>query len=73
MNDNGKTKAQLIRELADLRRRMAELEKAESERKQTEQELRESEESYRNFFQNANEAILVKGRERKCLKTALFT
>jgi PAS domain S-box-containing protein len=43
MNDNRKTKGQLIQELEDLRRRIAELEKSETERKQIEEKLLEQE------------------------------
>ena len=49
MNDNQKTKEQLIQELEDLRRRIAELEKTETGRKRAEEELRESEEKYRSL------------------------
>jgi diguanylate cyclase (GGDEF)-like protein/PAS domain S-box-containing protein len=59
MNDNRKTKVQLIQELEDLRRKIAEFEKSETKRRQAEEALRESEENYRNFFKNANEAIFV--------------
>ncbi len=59
MNDNRKTKEQMIQELEDLHQRIAELEKSETERTQTEEKLREREESYRHLFENANEAIFV--------------
>ena len=49
MNDDKKTKEQLIQELEDLRRRIAELEKTETGRKRAEEELRESEEKYRSL------------------------
>ncbi len=49
MNDNHKTKEQLIKELEDLRRQFAELEKSESERKRAEEALRDSEEKYRSL------------------------
>jgi HD-GYP domain-containing protein (c-di-GMP phosphodiesterase class II) len=42
MDDNRKTKEQLIQELEDLRRRIAELEKSETEAKRAEEALRES-------------------------------
>ena len=41
MKDGGKTKEQLINELAELRRRMAELEAAETERKRLEEQMRQ--------------------------------
>ena len=43
MNDQKKSKAQLIDELTALRQRVAELEQAEAERKQAEEALRSSE------------------------------
>jgi len=48
MNDKGKTKKQLINELAELRRRTAEMEASETERKQAEEELRVAEQNFRN-------------------------
>jgi HD-GYP domain-containing protein (c-di-GMP phosphodiesterase class II) len=42
LNDNWKTKDQLVQELEDLRRMTAELEKSESERKKKEEELEQS-------------------------------
>ena len=40
MRDNGKTKAQLIKELEDLRRQVAEQQKSETERKRTEGDIK---------------------------------
>jgi diguanylate cyclase (GGDEF)-like protein/PAS domain S-box-containing protein len=48
MNGNHKTKAQLLRELEDLRCRVEEQEKVEIQRKRSEEILRESEERYRS-------------------------
>ena len=59
MNDNQKTKEQLVQELEDLRRKIAELEKTEIQRKRAEEALQESDKNYRNLFENANEAIFV--------------
>lgn len=53
MKDRGKTKAQLIEEMAEMRLRIAELEKPETERAEAERALRESEEKYRSIFENA--------------------
>jgi PAS domain S-box-containing protein len=47
MNDDDKSKQQLIEELAELRRRVAALESIDAERRRAEEELRESEERYR--------------------------
>jgi len=59
MNDNRKTKEQLIQELEDLRRRIAELEKSETERKQVDEALRESEEKFRTIFDGASDGMLI--------------
>jgi PAS domain S-box-containing protein len=47
MNDQNKTKAQLLSELAELRRRIIELETAEVERRRAEEALQESENRYK--------------------------
>lgn len=54
-----RSEEQLIQELEDLRRKTAELEKSEVDHLRAKEALRESEESYRNLFENANEAIFV--------------
>ncbi|MFH0787442.1 MAG: PAS domain S-box protein, partial [Pseudomonadota bacterium] len=55
MDDNRKTKGQLIQELEDLRRRIAEFEKSETERKLAEDALIQSEERYRTILDNTQE------------------
>ena len=65
MNDNLKTKAQLIKELEDLRRQVAEQEKSETERKVAEARLRESElrlSQTIDFLPDATFAIDAQGR-----------
>ena len=52
MEDETKTKEQLIHELAALRERVAELEKKENEHRQAEEALQKSEERYRNILDN---------------------
>ncbi len=49
MNDNEKTKEQLLEELKYIRRQLEELIKAEADRKHIENALRESEERYRKM------------------------
>ena len=57
MKDEGKTKEQLIDELAKMRQRIAELESSEIERKQAEKTLQKSEKRFRDITENALEWI----------------
>jgi diguanylate cyclase (GGDEF)-like protein/PAS domain S-box-containing protein len=59
MNDEKKTKEQLIKELLEMRQRIAELEKSEAEHKRLEEELQESEEKHRELFEEAMDAIFI--------------
>ena len=52
MEDQDKTKEQLVNELAELHQRIADLEKLEVKRKRTEEALRKSEERYRTILDN---------------------
>ncbi len=57
MQDERKTKAQLINELAELRQRVAELEAAEAERVQAEEALRRSELRFRSLIEQTTDAV----------------
>ena len=57
MQDENKTKEQLIAELRELRQRLAESEKNITERKETDKALRDSEAKYRRIVETANEGI----------------
>ena len=57
MQDEDKTKEQLIAELHELRQRLAESEKNITERKETDKALRDSEAKYRRIVDTANEGI----------------
>lgn len=63
MDDNRKTKEQLIQELEDLRRRIAEFEKSETERKHAEEALLEREEHYRTLFNDSLDGICLADAE----------
>jgi len=52
MEDENKTKEQLIYELAAMRQKVAEIEKIENERKRVQEALQESEERYRTILDN---------------------
>ena len=58
-NDERKTKAQLIAELAGVRQRVIELEAAEAERQQLDAALRASETRYQRLFETAQDGILL--------------
>jgi len=59
MNDNHKTKAELIKELEALRRQATHLEEVESKSRYAEEALKESEEEYRLVVENAAESISI--------------
>jgi PAS domain S-box-containing protein len=59
MQDNRRTKAQLLSELAELRQRVAELEAREAEHKRAEEALRESEEKYRILLEESSDPVFA--------------
>jgi PAS domain S-box-containing protein len=73
MEDERKTKKELIDELAALRQRITELEKSENIRKQAEKALNESEAKFRALAENATAAIFVIQREKYVYINPSFT
>jgi PAS domain S-box-containing protein len=59
MDDNDKTKDQLIRELKELRGQVDELEKSDAVLREADRKIRESENRYRSLFENAADAIYL--------------
>jgi PAS domain S-box-containing protein len=59
MEDQDKTKEQLMNELAELRQRVAELEAGDTECAQAEETLRGSEQHYRQLFEGIGDAVMV--------------
>jgi diguanylate cyclase (GGDEF)-like protein/PAS domain S-box-containing protein len=59
MDDQSKTKHDLIQELVFLRKRIAELSQYESEHKQVEESLRESEDKYKSLIENIPDIIFI--------------
>lgn len=59
MNDEYKSKEQLISELLESRQRIGELEALETERKRVEEALKDSEVRYRRLFESAKDSILI--------------
>ncbi|MBI1882249.1 MAG: PAS domain S-box protein [Chloroflexi bacterium] len=59
MNDEEKTKKQLLKELRQLRQQVADLQAAEIERRQAEKTLRESEQKYRTLIEQSDDAIFL--------------
>ena len=57
MEDNSKSREQLLSELSELRGSVAELKALEAKYRQTETMLKESEEKYRSIFENAVEGM----------------
>ncbi|MEN6468733.1 MAG: hypothetical protein ABFD45_07265, partial [Smithella sp.] len=60
MNDNGKTKQQLIKELATMRRRVSQLEESEAGCQHREDALRESEKLQNAILNNVGAYIYLK-------------
>ena len=63
MNDQNKSKKQLIAELNQTRQKFSALEQAENKRKQTEEALKESEKLLRQVIDTSPYSLFVKDRE----------
>ncbi len=59
MNDQSKTKHDLIQELVSLRKQIAELSQYESEHKQVEESLRDSEDMYKSLIEHIPDIIFI--------------
>jgi diguanylate cyclase (GGDEF)-like protein/PAS domain S-box-containing protein len=59
MNEQAKTKTELIEELSFVKQRVQELEKSEAELIRAKEALQESEEKYHTLVEKANEAIVI--------------
>jgi PAS domain S-box-containing protein len=68
VNDEGKTKEQLINELAVLRQHISELEELEIKHKQVEEQLRQSEKELRLMFDSLAEGVTVTDLDGKIVE-----
>jgi PAS domain S-box-containing protein len=74
MENQDKTKEQLMNELAELRQRVAELEAKDTRCKRAEEALKESEQHYRQLFEGIGDAVMVyssQGRFLDCNEATL--
>ena len=62
MNDAGKQKKELMKELGEIRQRMAELNRSAAQNRLAEEELRKSEERYRNLVELSPDMIALHSR-----------
>src|SRR4030066_1592291 len=67
MKKSGKTKEQLLNELAELRQRIAELEVMENTYKKAKEALLENEEKYRSLIESTDDSIYMVDRNYKYL------
>jgi len=72
MKDKGKTKRQLLHELARLRLKLAELEALEREHKNVEEELRGDKKLYEMLLNNVNDAVFVYQPTEKSITGSLI-
>jgi PAS domain-containing protein len=71
MENENKTKEQLMNELQELRQRIAELEASEAERRKAQEKLKESEEKHRVLFETSPDAIAQMDREGRFITSNL--
>lgn len=67
MKDRGKTKEQLLHELAEFRRRFVELEQLTFRHMRTEEALQKSEEKYRSLVESTDDSVYLVDRDYKYL------
>ncbi|MBU4227206.1 PAS domain S-box protein, partial [bacterium] len=77
MEDNEKTKEQLINELAKLRQQITKLKESEIKRKKAEEDLKKSQQEFASLFKNSSEALVYTDEKGNILDinpyfTALF-
>jgi diguanylate cyclase (GGDEF)-like protein/PAS domain S-box-containing protein len=67
MNDESRTKKELLKEIAALRKRIAQLEAKEARRRKTEEALQESENKYRSLVESTDDSIYLVDKHYKYL------
>ena len=65
MDDNDKTKAQLVAELAQMQKRIDVLEESEIERKEAKKMLEQAHANTKNILEHTKVGVVVVGRDKK--------